>query len=334
MLVPEPTPVFHTREYFKVLYNPVTNPVFLLHTSEGVVLEANEAFRAYLPSPGDAGPIAGAVKLQPRFWFDGTVAKNQKTAVSLEFPGGSVVAVDLVATEALLADEKVLLCFVQVNSSQSSQGNALAAAEAEKKALLNEVYHRVKNNLNIIISLLQLQMNRVQDPEVKKLLLESKSRIFTLALLQERLYLSPKLSEVKANEYLTKLAHSVVNTYKGDQQLHLETDTEECWLKVDTLVPLGLLVHELVSNAVLHAFNEQKEGTIHLSFSPADEDGYSLTVADNGRGLAGEKAFDTSKTLGVQLINSLVKQLKAQRQVESTAGAGTKFIISFPKPIR
>lgn len=245
----------------------------------------------------------------------------------LTLPDQQAQAVEAIVTEAMLAEERVLLCFVQ---GQQSQQISLAVAEAEKKALLNDVYHRVKNNLNIIISLLQLQMNRVEEPEVRKLLLESKSRIFTLALLQERLYLSPRLSEVKANEYLTNLADSVIHTFKGKKQIKLKADTAECWLKIDTLVPLGLLVHELVSNAAVHAFTEQEQGAVQLSFGPVGDASYQLIIADNGKGLAGQEVFNAGKTLGIQLINSLIKQLKASKQVETAAGAGTKIIINIP----
>lgn len=326
-------PVFPGREHFKALYNPVTNPVFLLHPKEGVVLAYNGAFSTCFYTPGASAltPGAAAVTILPTPGHQKAVRRGRAQA-TLELPDGTKQPLELELTEAMLADEPVLLCFVQDQPNHSGQQLALAAAEAEKKALLNEVYHRVKNNLNIIISLLKLQMNRVEDPEVRKLLLESKSRIFTLALLQERLYLSPRLSEVKANEYLFNLAHSVVNTFKGDRQISLHTHTTECWLKVDHLVPLGLLVHELVSNAVVHAFTAQEQGNVHLYFGPAGDAHYELTIADDGKGLAPE-TFEGGKTLGVQLINSLIKQLKAVKQLETTAGAGTKIIIRFPKPL-
>jgi two-component sensor histidine kinase len=318
--------LFPDREYFKALYNPVPSPVLLLHKAEGVILETNHAFAATFKQPESTALLIAI--LQPasgnKEW-----EKGPKLPAILTLPGQQAQAVEVIVTEAMLADEKVLLCFVQ---DQQSQQIAITVAEAEKKALLNEVYHRVKNNLNIIISLLKLQMNRVEDPEVRKLLLESKSRIFTLALLQERLYLSPRLSEVKANEYLINLADSVIHTFKGRKQISLKTDTAECWLKIDSLVPLGLLVHELVSNAAMHAFTEQEQGSIHLSFGPVEDTSYQLTVADNGKGLAGPEVFNTGKTLGMQLINSLIKQLRAGKQLETAAGAGTKIIINIPKP--
>ncbi|AHM60158.1 signal transduction histidine kinase [Flammeovirgaceae bacterium 311] len=325
-------PVFPGREHFKALYNPVNSPVFLLHTGEGLVLAHNVAFSAcfYTPEVFTDTPKAATIILATPHHVQ--AVRQGKVSATLQLPDGNRQALELELADAMLGDESVLLCFVQDQLSHNSQQIALAAAEAEKKALLNEVYHRVKNNLNIIISLLKLQMNRVQDPGVRKLLLESKSRIFTLALLQERLYLSPRLSEVKANEYLISLAHSVVNTFKGGQQISLHTHSTECWLKVDTLVPLGLLVHELVSNAVVHAFSAQEQGQVHLFFGPAGDTHYELIIADDGKGLS-PQIFEGGKTLGVQLINSLVKQLKAHKQLETAAGAGTKIIISLPKPL-
>ncbi|WP_224995850.1 sensor histidine kinase [Cesiribacter sp. SM1] len=322
--------------YFKALYNLVPSPVLLLHKADGLILAANPAFIDAFGLP-ELKADTEAARLYPASgslpWNIVQGEEGQKVAAKLALPGQQAQAVEVTVAEAMLAGNSVLLCFVQGQQSTRSQQTALVAAEAEKKALLNEVYHRVKNNLNIIISLLKLQLNRVEDPEFRKLLLESKSRIFTLALLQERLYLSPRLSEVKANEYLIKLADSVIHTFKGRQQISLKTDTAECWLKVDSLVPLGLLVHELVSNAVLHAFTEQEKGTISLSFGPAGENSYQLTIADDGKGMAGPEVFDAGKTLGIQLINSLTKQLKASKQLETSAGAGTRIIVKFAKPL-
>src|SRR5690606_24261115 len=125
---------------------------------------------------------------------------------------------------------------------------------------------------------------------------------------------------------------SVVQTYQGAQRINLKAEADECWLKVDTLVPLGLLLHELVSNAVLHAFDKQEDKIISLKFAHVGTTHYVLMVADNGSGLPGSDFFETGKTLGVQLINSLAKQLKARLQLSTATGKGTEVSIIFPQP--
>ena len=323
--------IFSSRAYFRAIYNLVDDAVFLYRPSESMVVEGNRSFRTLISTP-DASALSLPLShlFSPLFIHQLALGKKVIDA-ELRCADKVLLPVRLHLQEVLLAEEPLLLGVAHRQIIQSADADlALAAAEIEKKALLNEVYHRVKNNLNVIISLISLQLNRVQDLQVRHLLKASKSRIYTLSLLQERLYHSPKLSEVKANEYLISLAQSVIATFKeSKQQIKLVPKTQECWLNVDVLVPLGLIVHELVANAVLHAYAELEAGDIMLTFSSDGAQGYELTISDGGKGLPEGANFTSFKTLGAQLVVSLSKQLKARLLVESSSGKGTKVSVKF-----
>lgn len=323
--------IFSSRAYFRAIYNLVDDAVFLYRPSESMVVEGNRSFRTLMNAPHSAAlslPLSHI--FSPLFIHQLALGRKVLNA-ELRCADNALLPVRLHLQEVLLADEPLLLGVAHRHIMQPADADqALIAAELEKKALLNEVYHRVKNNLNIIISLISLQLNRVQDAELRHLLKESKSRIYTLALLQERLYHSPKLSEVKAGEYLTSLAQSVIATFKeSKQQIKLMSKTQECWLNVDVLVPLGLIVHELVANAVLHAYAEQKTGEVMLTLSFNGAHEYELAISDVGKGLPEGANFISFKSLGAQLVVSLSKQLKARLLVESSSGKGTKIVVKF-----
>ena len=321
---------FSSRAYFREIYSLVADAVFLYNAADMQIIEGNRFFRSLINAPEDLdlnlplaqifNPLSIQQLTLPRKLFDAEIRGANK----------ALLPVRIQLREVLLEGMPLLMGVASRQLVQPVSEASMAAAEQEKKALLNEVYHRVKNNLNVIISLISLQLNRVHEPQPRRLLKESKSRIYTLALLQERLYHSPRLSDVKANEYLTSLAQSVVATFKESrQQIRLIPQTQESWLNVDLLVPLGLIVHELVANAVLHAYAEQETGDIQLMFNICGASEYELVISDEGRGLPEGSVFASFKTLGAQLVISLTKQLKGRLQVESSTGKGTKVSVKF-----
>lgn len=315
-------------DYFRALYDLVGDGVFLYSQSEDSIVEGNEAFRNKLAI--DDGELRG---LSLTCLFPGNVPTLRAGEVinTVLAPEGSLAyPVKLHIRAASLADKPLFLCVLNDQDTLQESLQRLAAAETEKKELLKEVYHRVKNNLNIIISLLGLQLSRVTDAQMRHVLTESKSRIYALALLQERLYHSPRLAEVKANEYLTCLAQSVMATFKETtQQITFAARTSDSWLTVDTLVPLGLLVHELVANAVLHAFPPGYSGEVSLSFFELEPGIFQLVVQDTGKGFPEGTTFANFNTLGSKLIMSLSRQLKADLALESEFSKGTKITLKF-----
>ncbi len=213
----------------------------------------------------------------------------------------------------------------------------LKAALAEKETLLKEVHHRVKNNLQVVTSLLSIQAQVADNPKVCEALLENKNRIRSIAAVHERLYRSHTLAEVEMDLYLDELVTDLRNVY-GAGHIHIIIQSAPVVLGVDQAIPCGLIINELISNAMKYAFTGQAGApvtglaaphTIHVQLE-RQENNVALEIADNGVGLPpGYNPYE-SKTLGLQLVNMLARQLRASLQVESTPGQGTRFRLVFP----
>lgn len=203
------------------------------------------------------------------------------------------------------------------------------ASLREKTALLKEIHHRIKNNLQIVCSLLSLQSSRFEPGALLEAFRESQGRIRAIALMHERLYQSKDLSRVGAGEYLAAVAEEVVQTYmRSAAAVQLQVETEAIDLNQDTVMPCGLLVNELVTNACKYAFPDGRSGRIRLSVKKGPDHTILLTLEDNGVGLP--PGLDPSKTstLGLQLVDDMVAQLKGSWTVARSGG--TRFQIVFP----
>jgi PAS domain S-box-containing protein len=206
----------------------------------------------------------------------------------------------------------------------------MQAALAEKTVLLKEVHHRVKNNLQIISSLLYLQSEYIQDEQSRVFFRDSQNRIGTMALVHQKLYQSESLAFIDFREYIEELAnHLYAGTVKDRALICLTVDAEEVLLGVDEAIPCGLIVNELVSNSLKHAFPDGGEGEISVRCR-VEEDGWiTLTVSDNGIGLPPGLDFRNTETLGLQLVTMLVKQLRGRIAIDPEPG-GTAVRLSFP----
>jgi PAS domain S-box-containing protein len=197
----------------------------------------------------------------------------------------------------------------------------------EKELLLKEVHHRVKNNLQIISSLLNLQLNVITNKETREMVRESQNRVRSMALIHEKLYQSGNLAQIGLEEYLRSLTRDLFRSY-GASGVNLRMEVEEIRLDVDTAIPCGLMVNELVSNALKYAFPDGKEGEILVKCTQVSRDRVALTVADNGAGLPEDVERKAGESLGFQLIHLLVKQLRGTLDI--VRGGGTTFQITFP----
>jgi PAS domain S-box-containing protein len=206
----------------------------------------------------------------------------------------------------------------------------LAASLAEKEVLLREIHHRVKNNLQVISSLLNLQGSRVADSRAQELLVESQSRVRSIALVHEKLYGSKDLASIDFGDYLRALTSALWSTY-GDvaRRLALEVQTDEVRLGIEAAMPCGLLVNELVTNALKHAYPGDRRGAIVVDLRVDVAAGQiCLEVADDGRGFPEGLDFREVTSLGMQLVVSLTRQL--QGTIELDRNGGTRFRVRFP----
>ncbi|MCC6866140.1 MAG: PAS domain S-box protein [Ignavibacteria bacterium] len=196
----------------------------------------------------------------------------------------------------------------------------------EKELLLKEIHHRVKNNLQIIISLLKLQSKFVIDPNDADIFNKSRSRVETMALIHEKLYKSQDISHIDLNSYLKELVNQLIKAYKiGASKVEFYLNAETIYVTIDTAIPCGLIVNELINNILKHAFPDGYNGKIELNLHRYN-DNLLLEVSDNGVGIPGNVEFDNNDTLGMQLIDTLVKQLDGDIEVNKDNGTCFKIL--------
>ncbi|MFN3916269.1 MAG: two-component regulator propeller domain-containing protein [Flavobacteriales bacterium] len=198
----------------------------------------------------------------------------------------------------------------------------------EKAIMLKEIHHRVKNNLQIINSLLNLSSHQITDPDTLNVFQECRNRINSMALIHEKMYEVKDLANINIKEYITQLTESLVRTYQIDKKINLELDLRVKNFKLDTLVPIGLIINEAVSNSLKYAFNNQSEGKIFIQIFRDNSGNYNFTIGDNGVGLPPDFDWENSSKLGIQLIQILSEQLNAT--VEINRKNGTIYTIKFP----
>ena len=229
-------------------------------------------------------------------------------------------------------------CIAYDISDRKEKDRQIRLALKEKEILLQEVHHRVKNNLQVISSLMSLQKSFVDDPKLIQILEESQSRIATMSYIHESLYRHTDFSSISFAEYLERLSTNLISSYSTpDCDVKLETKLENVFLALDQAIPSGLIVNELVSNALKHAFIGKKEGSITLSISKtpykedADKEKIEIEVSDNGVGLPDNFNLKKNDSLGLYLIQALAEQLNAELVIKSTKQGveGSSFLIRF-----
>jgi PAS domain S-box-containing protein len=198
----------------------------------------------------------------------------------------------------------------------------------EKEILIQEIHHRVKNNLQIISSLLNLQTRFTDDKDTYNQLMESQSRIMAMAMIHETLYQSHNIASLDFGEYIDKLCKQLFQTYYAETRVQLDITIKNTNLSINTAIPLGLILTELVINSLKYAFPEYGNGTITISINEAGSE-YQLVIADDGIGFPADIDPENTDTLGLKLVHTLVNQIDGSVKMDSTSG--TKYIISFEK---
>ncbi len=201
---------------------------------------------------------------------------------------------------------------------------------SEREVLLREVHHRVKNNLQVISSLLNMQSRYLMDPMAKDIFEASVNRIQSMARIHEKLYRSESLARIDLAGYIRDLASGLVRTCSAGGEVALSIDIDDISLGIDSSIHLGLLVNELVANVLKHAFPEDGTGKVGISLKKA-EDHFLLTISDDGMGFPENVDFRNTESLGMQLVVTLVEQLKGD--IELVRGKGTTFRITFEERV-
>jgi two-component sensor histidine kinase len=212
------------------------------------------------------------------------LAESRERALQLEVTGRELTETNRVLRETMLSKE-------------------------EKEVMIKEIHHRVKNNLQIVKSLIRFQMDQVKDPKTLELFNECVNRVSAMALVHEQTYLSKDLANIPVDGYLDSLVRDLVHAYSVNVKLNMDVDIRVRTLSVDALVPLGLLINEVISNSFKYAFEGRGTGTITVHINGSEQEGLHLIIGDDGVGLKSRDGFHRPNSLGMDLIHTLAGQL-------------------------
>jgi len=192
----------------------------------------------------------------------------------------------------------------------------------EKEILLQEIHHRVKNNLSLISGLIELQLDSTSDQNAREVLKDSQSRIHSMAMIHEKLYQTESLSDIALENYIRELVEAIHSTFtEYRESVELKFDMDHIEVDINQVIPCGLLINELVVNAFKHAFTKEKQGILEISLKEQDST-VTLSIADNGPGLPEDFTIEGSDSLGSMLINTFAAQLEADTEITNHSGNG------------
>ena len=244
--------------------------------------------------------------------------------------GGVRLIAEFTVTDIIFDSESATLYFIQDITERKAHETRILNSLHEKEILLKEVYHRVKNNMQVIWALLSMQSRMVQDETVKGYFVECQNRVKSLALVHEHLYLTDNLKDIRYSSYLTQISTHLFRTYRiNSDAISLSINAGDETIPLAKAVSCSLIVNELLSNTLKYAFQPAEKGSIVIRFSRSIQDGsYILEYRDSGPGLPHDLNPQCSQTLGMQLIYGLTKQLNGTVNFENDHGV--HYVISFP----
>lgn len=257
---------------------------------------------------------------------DGKIHRAERSAPTDK----GIIHVDITTSPLNDATGKIIagIEIVRDITGRKKMEEQIRASLKEKEILLKEIHHRVKNNLQIISSMLSLQSGYIKDGEDLELFNESRNRIKAMALIHEKLYHSKDLARVNVAEYIRTLTDELFRAYRGSASLiTLKTDIEDVLFDIDRAIPCGLIINELVSNSLKYAFPSGREGEISITLHSDIDGTLTLSVRDNGIGLPEDIGIPGAPSLGLQLVKTLTEQLDGT--IELDRNSGTSFTISF-----
>lgn len=242
---------------------------------------------------------------------------------------GSEFPVEIGINPVQTGEGPMILSVILDLSERKQSERRIQAALQEKELLLEEVHHRVKNNLQVIHSLLDLQVLRIRDPELVGMLRDSQNRIRSMSMIHQTLYQSHDFAQVDFHSLLAELLPTLMDSYgmvAGNVQVVIEANNVK--IPINEAIPCGLIVNELVSNALKHGFAGNRRGTIRVSLSRDPGDMVELSVSNDGLGIAQGQDLDKGGSLGLQLVRLLARQLHGLLDIQR--GDPTCFTLRFP----
>jgi PAS domain S-box-containing protein len=323
-------------------YNPL--PIVLCDANTGRTLNVNQAFEA-LSGIGYEDALGKQIEelgfnlstehlcMHITRKCEGSESRPVSLEVDLHTKSSGVKSLVVTLQYVELGREQCGLIIMQDVTERIHAEKSLAKSLSEKDVLLKEIHHRVKNNLQVISSLLYLQSLKLQDEQAKRIFRESQNRVKAMALIHEQLYQTKDFMRVDFAEYLQTLASMIAESYNEPPSIiDVQIDSEKLDLSIDAAIPAGLIVSELVTNSLKYAFPEtaesaEKNKEIAILARKTSDNDIMLTVCDNGIGLNMERPLESPKTLGLRLVKMLTEQLRGSIEVLPQKGAA--FCIRF-----
>jgi two-component sensor histidine kinase/HAMP domain-containing protein len=222
---------------------------------------------------------------------------------------------------------------LQKENTQRKRAEAdISSSLHEKEVLLKEIHHRVKNNLQIVSSLFFFQSKQITDPIMLDMFRDGQNRVKSMALIHEKLYQSGDLANIDFKEYIKKLTNFLLQSYGVNQsKIKLKNNVQHIKLGVDTAVPCGLIINELISNSLKHGFRELETGEIRIDMGYDEYDKLTLKISDNGKGMPKDLNIEESDSLGLRLVYNLTKQINGKVEFFNNNGASVKIVFPNPK---
>lgn len=324
-------------ERFRMLFDHTREGLYLIEGVSGTIIDANKVgaaflgctmedlLHAYFPDhfpPAHRELLAGLIAAD-------APAEDSTHTITLhrDHPDGSEAILEFTVNTVGLQGQRFLLVMARDVTDRHRAEVQLRASLREKEALLREVHHRVKNNLQVISSLLHMQAAESADPHTQTVFQESQTRVRSMALVHERLYQSGDFSGINFRDYLPAVGKDLLFSY-GRPDIALTIDAEDIHLAIDSAIPCGLIVSELISNALKHAFPHARRGTITVALHAQGESAVRLEVRDDGIGFPADKELVDVRSMGITLVLGLTEQLDGTVTLDRSHG--TAFIMEFP----
>jgi PAS domain S-box-containing protein len=345
--------LIEAEEHYRNLFVAMAEGV-VLHARDGRVIDANGGAERVLDLSRDQ--ILGKTSLDPQWQAvheDGTPFPGDEHPASVTLRTGRPLRNQLMGvrtrggnlrwisinTQPIFGPDSslpsaALATFVDVTEAHTAS-QAVKKALWSKDAMLREIHHRVKNNMQVISSLLRLQSRRLQDAKAASVFLECENRIRSMALVHEQLYSSTSLTKIDFGKYLGDLLKLIAQSQRsGRTRVEISSDCDSLRIGVETAIPLGLIANELMTNVFKHAFDKRPEGNLTLRLkrmgAGAGDDTLLLSVADNGVGLPANLDFRETKSVGLSVVRNLARQLRASLSFREVAGGGCCVEVSSP----
>ncbi len=245
---------------------------------------------------------------------------------------GEIRHVHVTAQVIEIAGHPVCHCIWRDITDRKQAEEKIKSSLKEKEVLLSEIHHRVKNNMQVIISLLNLQADKIEDKKYADMLKESQNRILSMAFVHEQLYLSKNFANIDFGEYVKNFANGLFVSYGIDtNKVKLNIEIKDVSFDLENAIPCGLIINELVSNSLKHAFPQQEEGNISIALQSTNEDDLELTVSDDGVGIPEDLDIEQTDTMGLYLVKVLAEQLEGKIELNRTEGTQFHFLLKRAK---